>query len=164
MRRIRALAACGLVLLVSIASRAHAQEAVTLTGHVSSASMPLRGATVQIPQLDLSTTTDANGRYSFIIPSSRVRGQTVTITARYLRYREQSASIRLVGGAMVQDFELRSTAEPAPEPQRPPVAVDTARRAVPSRPPSATPTVARGPRPAAVRLPVVDSAAFTDLA
>ena len=164
MRRIRALAACGLVLLVSIASRAHAQEAVTLTGHVSSASMPLRGATVQIPQLDLSTTTDANGRYSFIIPSSRVRGQTVTITARYLRYREQSASIRLVGGAMVQDFELRSTAEPAPEPQRPPVAVDTARRAVPGRPPSATPTVARGPRPAAVRLPVVDSAAFTDLA
>src|SRR3954468_17723390 len=131
MRRFRALAACSLALLVSTAARGRAQEAVTLTGHVSSAAMPLRGASVQIPQLDLSTTTDANGRYSFIIPSSRVRGQSVTITARYLRYREQSASIRLVGGALVQDFELRSATETPAEPQRTPVDVDSARRAAP---------------------------------
>ena len=165
MRRIRALAACGLVLLVLIAPRAHAQEAVTLTGHVSSASNPLRGATVQIPELDLSTTTDANGRYSFIIPSSRVRGQAVTITARYLRHRDQSASIRLVGGALVQDFELRSTSDAPAEPPRAPVNVDSARRAVPERPPQSVvrPNVARR-LPAAVRLPVVDSAAFVDLA
>jgi hypothetical protein len=166
MRRIRALAACCLLLIVSIAARASAQEAVTLTGHVSSASMPLRGATVQIPELDLTTTTDANGRYSFIIPSSRVRGQAVTITARYLRYRPQSAAIRLVGGALVQDFELRSTADaPAEPPPRAPVAVDTSRRAAAGRP--AEPVV-RLNRPRLVtgtpRLPVVDSTAFMDLA
>lgn len=166
MRHFRAPAACGLLLLVlaSLAPRAHAQEAVTLTGHVSSASMPLQGATVQIPALDLSTTTDANGRYSFIIPSSRVRGQSVTITARYLRYREQSASIRLVGGALVQDFELRSTAEPAVEPQRPPANADTTRRTVPSRPPSAARPSPSRPGPTATRLPLVDSTAFMDLA
>ena len=165
MRRIRALAACSLVLLVSIVSRADAQEAVTLTGHVSSASMPLRGATVQIPELDLTTTTDANGRYTFIIPSSRVRGQAVTITARYLRYRQQSASIRLVGGALVQDFELRSTAETPAEPRPSPASVDTSRRARAERPaePVRRPDA---PRPAAgaPRLPVVDSTAFLDLA
>ena len=163
MMRLRALAACSLVLLLSIAARAGAQEAVTLTGHVSSASMPLRGATVQIPQLDLSTTTDANGRYSFIIPSTRVRGQTVTITARYLRYRPQSASIRLVGGALVQDFELRLDA-PAEQP-RAAVEADTSRRAAAGRPhPSAVRLDTARVRAGAPRLPTVDSSAFMDLA
>jgi hypothetical protein len=166
MRRFRALAACSLVLLVSMAARAGAQEAVTLTGHVSSAASQLRGATVEIPQLGVSATTDANGRYSFIIPSTRVRGQTVTITARYLRYRPQSASITLVGGALVQDFELRSAADaPAEPPPRAAVGVDTARRAGGGRPaPSAARLDTARLHAAAPRLPVVDSTAFMDLA
>lgn len=165
MRRFRALAACSLVLLLSIAAGAGAQEAVTLTGHVSSASMPLRGATVQIPQLDLSTTTDANGRYSFIIPSTRVRGQTVTITARYLRYRPQSASIALVGGALVQDFELRSAADAPAEPPRPRAEVDSSRRTVVGRPaPSPVRLDTTRRRALAPHLPTVDSTAFMDLA
>jgi hypothetical protein len=165
MRRFRALAACSLLLLVSIAARAGAQEAVTLTGHVSSASTPLRGAAVEIPQLGLSTTTDANGRYSFIIPSTRVRGQSVTITARYLRYRPQSASITLVGGALVQDFELRSATDAPAEPPRAAVVPDSSRQAAPSRPDAAVirlDTARSGA--AAPHLPSVDSTAFMDLA
>ena len=150
MRRLCVLAACSLAFLVTFASPACAQEAVTLTGHVISSSGPLRGASIQIPELDLNTTTDAQGRYSFIISSTRVRGQTVTVAARYLRYRPQSASIVLVGGALVQDFELRSGTDAVPEPTRPVPGADTARRAPVERPPAAaaaTPTrIAAGTR------------------
>jgi TonB-dependent SusC/RagA subfamily outer membrane receptor len=110
-RRLHALAASGLVLLALRSSSAGAQEAVTVTGHVSAASMPMRGASVRIAELDLGAITDADGRYSFIVPSARVRGQTVTITARYLRYRPESARIMLEGGSVVQDFELRSSTD-----------------------------------------------------
>jgi hypothetical protein len=59
-----------------------AQEAVTVSGHVSANNHPIQGATVRIQELNLGGSTDAEGRYSFIVPSSRVLGQTVTLTAR----------------------------------------------------------------------------------
>src|SRR5689334_9414274 len=74
------------ILLVAVSLPAAAQRAVTITGHVSSGNAPLQGASVRIEQLDMTTTTNADGRYSLIVPSSRVQGQTVTLTARYLRY------------------------------------------------------------------------------
>ena len=53
--------------------------------------------------------------YSFIVPSTRVRGQTVGLTARYLRLRPQTVQVALVGGSLVQDFELSaSDAPPSP--------------------------------------------------
>src|SRR6266567_4360570 len=82
---------------------ATAQEAVTVTGHVSANDRPVQGASVRIAQLNIGATTDADGRYSFIVPSSRVRGQTVTITARQLRFDAQSAEVMLTGGPLVQD-------------------------------------------------------------
>ena len=78
MRRTSGLPAFGLLLLAALPVAATAQTAVTVTGHVSAASMPVRGASVRIDQLDLGGTTDADGRYSFIVPSARVQGQTVT--------------------------------------------------------------------------------------
>jgi hypothetical protein len=85
---------------------AAAQEAVTVSGHVSAGGRPVQGATVRIQELNIGSTTDVEGRYSFIVPSSRVRGQTVTITARYVRFSPTSFSIVLVGGSLVKDFEL----------------------------------------------------------
>jgi hypothetical protein len=175
LRRLCALFACSLLLLSTRSTRAFGQEAVTITGRVFGGGAPLRGATVRIEEIDLGTTTDASGRYSFIVPSSRVRGQTVTLTARALRFRPSSAQVRLVGGSLVQNFTLRSTAEPepAPAPPEPARVADTVPvRQQPSREPS-TAVV----RPA--RLPVapierillqpawttsVDSSAFTDVA
>ncbi|MFL5607827.1 MAG: TonB-dependent receptor plug domain-containing protein, partial [Gemmatimonadaceae bacterium] len=113
-RRHHALAASGLVLLVLLPASLRGQEAVTVTGHVSAASMPIRGASVRIGELDLGAITDADGRYSFIVPSARVRGQTVAITARALRYHPESARITLVGGSLVQDFVLLSSTDAPP--------------------------------------------------
>lgn len=147
--RLRRLTFRGALLVAPLPALAAAQEAVTLTGHVSAANMPLQGASVRIPDLNLGTSTDVDGRYSLIIPSSRVRGQTVTVVARYLRYQPGMAPIVLAGGTLQQDFELR----PAGEASEAPVARGTT--ATPATPVAgAAPTVARLDRPAA------DSSAF----
>src|SRR5215211_5821377 len=94
------------VLFFALSAAGYAQEAVTISGHVSADNHPVQGATVRIQALNVGSTTDVEGRYSFIVPSSSVRGQTVTITARYVRFSETSAQITLVGGTLVKDFEL----------------------------------------------------------
>jgi outer membrane receptor protein involved in Fe transport len=86
---------------------ASAQDVVTISGHVSSNSFPLQNASVRIGEFDVGGTTDADGRYSFIVPSSRVRGQKVSMVARHARYVSKSVDIVLAGGALVQDFELQ---------------------------------------------------------
>lgn len=127
---VRGLWAWGLLMLLPVGGTAAAQGAMTVTGHVSAASTPIRNATVRIDAFDLGTTTDAEGRYSFIIPSFRVRGQAVTMTARFPRYRPQSVQLSLVGGSVTQDFELSATGDvPAPR-------TDTSRRDDPRRDPS----------------------------
>jgi TonB-dependent SusC/RagA subfamily outer membrane receptor len=97
-----------------MAGAAGAQEAVTISGHVSAADQPVQGATVRIQELRLSTTTNAEGRYTLIVPSSRVRGQTVTLVARHVRYNPESARIQLVGGSVEKDFQLVPATEAQP--------------------------------------------------
>ena len=150
-----------LVALLLAATSAAAQSSVTITGHVSSAGMPLQGASVRIEQLDIGTTTNADGRYSIIIPSSRVQGQTVALVARYLRYAPASVQIVLVGGSLVQDFEL-SPSEGTPVTRVNPADTNVAV----SRPTNAV-NVPAGGFPI-IRLPravggiVVDSSAFLE--
>lgn len=175
MRRTGGPTAFSLLLLAALPAAVSAQAAVTVTGHVSAASMPVRGASVRIEQLDLGGTTDAEGRYAFIIPSARVQGQTVTLSVKYLRYRSQSVPITLVGGALVQDFDL-STGDEAPRTGAP----AQARPTDPKGPPPSGQTSpapsggATGPKAstvsrmastnALVMLPGVDSSALMDLA
>ncbi len=106
MRRARALVRQSLLMLVSVAASAAAQGAVTVTGHVSAASMPVRGASVRIEELKLGATSDAEGRFSFIIPSARVKGQTVPLVASHPRFRSKSINVVLVEGSIEQDFDL----------------------------------------------------------
>lgn len=87
-------------------SGVRAQEAVSITGHVAAGGQPVQNATVQIRELGIGTTTNADGRFTFIVPSSKVRGQSVTLTARHVRFNPETYSIRLTGGTLVHDFEL----------------------------------------------------------
>ena len=169
--RVRLVLAVGLLFLS--APRAWAQEAVTIRGRVFAGGAALQGASVRISDLDLGAVSDVDGRYSFIVPSSRVRGQAVTLTARYPRYRPESVRITLVGGALVQDFVLQSSAgAPAPIPllrtERPPV---DQRVAVPAREATPSPTGVTTTSAPAVSMteptlwgPRVDSTAFMDIA
>ena len=89
---------------------AHAQQATTVSGRVSSETdVPLQGASVSIPSLNVGGYTNAEGRYSFTIPAGRA-GQAVTMTARRIGYQPRSAEIRIAEGAMTQDFRLSPSA------------------------------------------------------
>jgi TonB-dependent SusC/RagA subfamily outer membrane receptor len=127
-----------------------AQDAVTISGHVSAADHPIQGATVRIQELRLSTTTSAEGRYTLIVPSSRVRGQTVTLVARHVRYNPVSARIQLVGGSVDKDFQLVPVSEAQPR---------AADAATISSEPATAPVVAE-----VSSRSTVDSTAFDELA
>ena len=84
-----------------------AQQPVTLTGRVTSdAGVALGAVEVTIPAMGLGTLTRDDGRYAFLVPGARVSGQTVTLSARRLGYKAQSAQITLAAGGVTHDFTL----------------------------------------------------------
>jgi TonB-dependent SusC/RagA subfamily outer membrane receptor len=87
-----------------------AQQAATVSGHVTSGGHPVVGAHVRVADFGIDRVTNTDGRYSFVVSSSRVRGQSIKVVAssddRRARLRPQTKAITLVGGEIVQDFEL----------------------------------------------------------
>jgi TonB-linked SusC/RagA family outer membrane protein len=107
-RKISSLAFATL-LATFFAGTANAQQAAVVSGTVTSdANAPIQGVSVAIPTLGVGALTDEAGRYSFAVPAPRVQGQTATITARRIGFRQSSATITLTGGAITQDFRLPS--------------------------------------------------------
>lgn len=148
----RSLLSCA-ILVGAVSTKSAGQEAVTVSGHVSSGNVPLAGASVRIINLDVGSVTDNDGRYSFIVPSSRVRGQRATITARHVRFTTQTAEVTLTGGSLVRDFNLPPVGAGQP----------SAGAANPGDAPAAAPvSSARAPSIIAVEPTVVDSSAFAD--
>jgi TonB-linked SusC/RagA family outer membrane protein len=84
-----------------------AQQPVTLTGKVSSdAGQPLAQVEVAIPTMGLGALTKDDGRYTLVVPGARVSGQTVTLVARRLGYKSQTAQVTLTPGGVTHDFVL----------------------------------------------------------
>jgi len=88
--------------------QAQGQEPATITGRVTSAGQPLGQVEVAIPNMGLGGVTKDDGRYTIVVPAARVSGQSVTMVARLLGYRAQSAQVRIISGALTQDFELQA--------------------------------------------------------
>jgi TonB-dependent SusC/RagA subfamily outer membrane receptor len=140
-------------LSLSLAFAAHvpaalAQEPESITGHVSAGGLPVQGATVRIRELGIGTTTNADGRFTFIVRSASVRGQTVTLEARHARYNPESAPITLAGGTLSHDFEM--------------FPVGDSRGTVASAQP-VDPSAGPGPRATIGVKPTLDSTAFEEL-
>lgn len=167
MSRVRALVRQSVLILVSVAALANAQGAVTVTGHVSAASMPVRGATVRIEELKVGSTSDAEGRFSFIVPSARVLGQTVALVASHPRFRSKSTNIVLIGDGIEQDFDLSDGASSPPARVDQPRITDTGAGGPPvdrGTAPGVSGAVAHVRSAHAATVPIVDSTALTDLA
>jgi len=99
--------AVGLLLLPS---EGWAQGA-TLTGFVrSDAQAPIPGAYVTVPALNLSTVTNDNGQYLFVIAAERVTGQQVTIHAMSLGYADAQVVVTLRAGTINQNLTLTTRA------------------------------------------------------
>jgi TonB-dependent SusC/RagA subfamily outer membrane receptor len=136
-------------LLALASSAALAQDPQSITGHVSAGGQPVQGASVRIRELGIGTNTNADGRFTFIVRSSLVRGQSVTLEARHVRYNPASVAIVLTGGTLSHDFELFPVGDS---------------RASATAPTTAPATTQPGPvaSAAAVR-PTLDSTAFDEL-
>ncbi len=83
-----------------------AQEAVIQGKITDEAGEPLPGANVLIQLTNLGAAADINGNYKFTVPSSAVRGQEVTLEARFIGYRTRTVKITLTPGTHTQDFSL----------------------------------------------------------
>ncbi len=95
---------CALIALPALAA---AQEGATISGRVTSeAGAPLNSANVFLEGMNIGTLAKEDGRYTFVVPAARVKGQQVTVTARLIGYRAKSATITLAAGAITQDFVL----------------------------------------------------------
>src|SRR5438874_6242529 len=93
--------------LVSLPTLLVAQEPVTITGKVTSdAGQPLAQVEVAIPTMGLGGLSKDDGSFVIVVPGARVSGQTVTIVARRLGYKSQTAQVTLTPGGVKHDFTL----------------------------------------------------------
>lgn len=95
-----------LIALALSAQQVAAQQA-TISGRVTGEEgRPLAGANVLIEGLNLGTNTNNNGNYNLVIGAGAVRGQQVTLVARFIGYKPVRRAITLAAGEMTQDFSL----------------------------------------------------------
>lgn len=84
-----------------------AQQPVTITGKVTSdAAQPLGQVEVAIPSMGLGGLTRDDGSFTVVVPGARVSGQTVTLVARRLGFKSQTAQVTLTSGGLTHDFVL----------------------------------------------------------
>ena len=103
----RIVAAC-FVASVCLAGSASAQdEATVISGKVTAeGGRALVGASVLISELNAGVLVNDEGRYTLLVPAARVRGQNVTLRARFIGYQPQAKTITLRPGPQTVDFSL----------------------------------------------------------
>ena len=108
MRRLKSwLLAGGCAILVGAPVVGRAQEAATVSGRVTNeAGAPVNAASVVIDQLRLGSVTDADGRYTIVVPAARVTSAPVTVSARLIGFRAVTKTLTLTSGSQSLDFAL----------------------------------------------------------
>lgn len=107
MRVLLRLCVIPLLALALSPKTAAAQEPATLTGVVTNQQgAPIASASVFIVGMNFGTLTNAEGRYAFTVPASRVTGQTVTVTASLIGFSSRSSTVTLRQGLQTINFTL----------------------------------------------------------
>lgn len=97
----------GALALIAGASQAAAQTTAVITGKVTAeGGRPVGGASVFFPDFNVGANTAEDGSYTIDVPSDRVRGQTVTLTARYIGYSPVRRQVTLRPGTQEESFSL----------------------------------------------------------
>ena len=95
------------VSLLAGAPSARAQSA-TINGRITSESgQAIENANAFITELNISVATNADGRYSIVIPAERVRNQQVVLRARAIGHLAQVRSVIIRAATQTVDFELK---------------------------------------------------------
>ena len=95
-----------LILSLLGASAASAQTVVFSGKVTSSNGQPLSGASVSITELGVGGIAAADGKYTFTVNETRVRGRTVNLTARVIGYKPKRLPVTVTGGRVDHDFVL----------------------------------------------------------
>jgi TonB-linked SusC/RagA family outer membrane protein len=104
----RTSVAFGLALATLAPLAVQAQQQATLTGRVTDeGGQPLDGATIFVAELNAGTLTNAQGRYTLVIPAGRVRGQEVSVQARFIGYTAETKRVTISGGSIETNFALK---------------------------------------------------------
>jgi TonB-linked SusC/RagA family outer membrane protein len=83
-------------------------QSATLTGRIMSESgQPVENGNVFITELNISVGTNAQGRYTLVVPAERVRSQNVVLRVRAFGHLAQAKPLVLSPGPHANDFELK---------------------------------------------------------
>ena len=86
---------------------AFGQQGATIKGVVTDKDgNPLPGANVVIEGTQFGAATDVNGAYTFRVPAEKIKGQQVTLLARFIGYKTGKAVLTLKPGEIVHNFTL----------------------------------------------------------
>ncbi len=94
------------ILLFSVAL--FGQQEAVITGQVTNSTTgePLPGANVMVTLTSYGSATDINGEYTITVPASSVQGQDAKVTARFIGFRDMSATVTISPGSQSQDFSM----------------------------------------------------------
>ena len=96
-----------LCLLLAGAEAGAQDQTAIISGRVTSESgSPLAAANVYITELNISTRTNEEGRYTITIPAARVSGQPVVLRVRSVSFVPQQRNITVTPGTQTIDFAL----------------------------------------------------------
>ncbi|MFQ5675290.1 MAG: carboxypeptidase-like regulatory domain-containing protein, partial [bacterium] len=85
-----------------------AQSEAVVSGKITDeAGEALPGANVLVQLTNIGAATDINGEFEFTVPASHVRGQEVTLEARFIGYRTMTQKLTLTPGSHTIDFALK---------------------------------------------------------
>lgn len=88
------------------AAIAHAQQPATVTGVVTrTGGEPVTTASVGIPALGVGAMTNAEGRYTFVVPASAI-GREVSVNVRSIGHRPLTSQLTIREGVNTLDFTL----------------------------------------------------------
>lgn len=97
-------------LLLLLPAAARAQQSATITGTVRSRSqVSVPGAFVSLPELKLSTITNASGVYRLVVPADKVTGQT-PLRVSSIGYRPTEVVLTLTPGVIEHDVVMAEEA------------------------------------------------------
>lgn len=97
--------------MVLLPGWALAQGSATITGRVTAeGGVGVPGVSVFLRGANVGGATEPDGRYSFVVPSARVTGQSAMLIARRIGYKADSVRVTLSAGTITHDFVLLSAA------------------------------------------------------
>ena len=93
-----------LAAFVAFAANVASAQNVVFAGKVTTeGGQPLAGANVGITELGVGSVAAADGKYSFTVDQTRLRGRTINVTAKFIGYKPKRLPVTISGNRVEHD-------------------------------------------------------------